>query len=81
MDYSVKSQCLKIPNNRYKSCPALMSDSRTFTDWRSSCQVNAILQTKNNIRSSEGYRRFLTANGNRILGETNKYYNHKMECQ
>ena len=80
MDYSVKSECLNIPNNRYKSCFALMSDSRTFTDWRSACYVNAALQSKNGIRSSEEYRRFLMANGNRILGETNRYYNHKLGC-
>lgn len=81
MDFSVESKCLKIPNNRYQTCPALMSDARTFTDWRSSCYVNSLLQSKNGIQSSEEYRRFLITNGNRILSETNRYYNHKLGCQ
>lgn len=73
-------ECKKIPNNRFQNCPALMADSRTFTDYRSSCYVNTVLQNKNNITSSEDYRRFLVQNTDKILQNTKEYFNHKAGC-
>jgi hypothetical protein len=80
MDYTILQECTKIPNNRFTKCPALMSDSRTFTDYRSSCYVNALLQNKNNIQSSDEYRTFLTNNGVKILESSSKYFKHKTDC-
>ena len=79
-EYSMRNDCSKISNNRYKKCPALMADARTFTDYRSSCYVNSALQQKNGIMSSEEYRRFLVSNGNKILEQSDKYFKHQTNC-
>lgn len=69
-------ECFKISNNKYFNSPALMSDGRTFTDYRPKCVVNYELLKKNNIKSSYEYRQFLISNSNKLM-KLNKDINYK----
>ena len=44
--------CLKTSNNKYFDCPALMSDGRTFTDYRPSNYVNDLIKTTKGVYDS-----------------------------
>jgi len=58
---------LKVPNNKYKNCPAQMADGRQFTDYRANTIINCDLMKKNDIRSSYNFRNYLTDNGNQVI--------------
>jgi hypothetical protein len=58
-------------NNKYKNCPALMSDGRSFTDYRAINHINNLLISNNNIENNYAYREFLTQNAEKII-ENNK---------
>jgi|TARA_B100000315_G_C14339460_1_gene478926 hypothetical protein len=59
--------CLKTSNNQYPDSPALMSDGRTFTDYRQSCAVNNLLRTNSNSFNSHEYRMFLIRNAKHLI--------------
>ena len=61
------STCLKTSNNKYPESPALMSDGRTFTDYRQNCAVNNLLKTNSNTFNSHEYRMFLTRNAKNLI--------------
>ena len=71
------SKCQKTSNNKYFNCPALMSDGRIFTDYRSSTIVNEDLMKVTDINSSYKYRQFLINNGDNIIKLNNDYINDK----
>ena len=71
---------VKIPNNRFQNCPAIMADSRLFTDYRSSCYTNELLKRKNAIQENERYRQFLVNNALNIINENTKYNQFKSRC-
>lgn len=74
-------QCFKVSNNKFFNCPALMSDGRTFTDYRANCYVNNTLLSTNNINSSFQYRQWLIQNATKLMNN-NKDYNKKLNgCQ
>lgn len=73
-------ESLKVPNNKYSMCPAIMNDGRTFTDYRSSETYNALLRTTNQIKNTYDYRRYLTTNANSIMGNCRNYYKEKLSC-
>ena len=74
------SKCQKTSNNKYFNCPALMSDGRIFTDYRSSTIVNEDLMKVTDINSSYKYRQFLINNGDNIIKLNNDYINDKGGC-
>lgn len=49
----------KIPNNKYHSSPALMSDGRLFTDYRPRNDINIELQNFNPSMTNHQYKDFL----------------------
>ena len=49
-------------NNKYKNCPALMSDGRNFTDYRPINHINNLLVMNNNLDNNYSYREFLIQN-------------------
>ena len=75
-----KNTCLKTSNNKYFDCPALMSDGRTFTDYRPSNYVNDLMRTTNGVYDSYSYRQFLINNAEGIISENNKYNLNKNGC-
>ena len=42
---------IKVTNNKYQNCPALMSDGRQFTDYRSNSQINMNVMEKKNLKA------------------------------
>ena len=74
-------ECFKVSNNKYFNCPALMSDGRTFTDYRPKCTVNQELITKNNIKSSYELRQFLIKNASEFMFENNYLNKKKNSCE
>ena len=74
------SKCEKTSNNKYFNCPALMSDGRIFTDYRSSTKVNEDLMKITDINNSYKYRQFLIDNGQNIIDLNNDYINDKGDC-
>tara|TARA_B110000037_G_scaffold194751_1_gene230667 strand:- start:1146 stop:1382 length:237 start_codon:yes stop_codon:yes gene_type:complete len=59
---------LKIPNNKFKNCPAIMSDGRLVTDYRPNVKMNTFLNNKNNIgKDNYKYRQFLIHNAENIM--------------
>ena len=61
------SSCYKTSNNKQIGCPARMSDSRSFTDHRSSTFVDDLIRSDNNISNSLHYRVFLQNNANALM--------------
>ena len=54
-------------NNKYKHCPALMSDGRNFTDYRPISHINNLLIVNNNLKNNYTYREFLIQNAETIM--------------
>lgn len=72
--------CYRATNNKYKSCPALMSDGRGFTDYRSNRQVNDSLRSDMNIISSHNFREFLIRHSDKLLETERKNANLMSGC-
>ena len=72
--------CNKTSNNKYFDCPALMSDGRLMTDYRSSNTVNDMIRISNNTLSSYEYRNFLTNNATNIMKINVDYIYNKNSC-
>lgn len=60
------SNCFRATNNKYSSCPALMSDGRSFTDYRPACEINNEIRNEMNIMTSSEYRNFLINNATEL---------------
>lgn len=58
---------LKVPNNKYSTCPALMSDGRLFTDYRPRCNSMEAMLTKG--MSSYDYRQYLIQHADELMQE------------
>lgn len=67
--------CYRATNNKYKSCPALMSDGRGFTDYRSSRQANDSLRSEMDIINSHNFREFLIQNSDKLIQTDRKNAN------
>lgn len=72
---------VRVPNNKYPDCSALMDDGRAFTDYRSTCVVNNMLRTQNKIRNSYDYRQFLIHNGTKVMDSVRDYNIKKTSCR
>ena len=75
------NNCNKTSNNKYFDCPARMDDGRTFTDYRSSSQVDDMIRYSNNVMSSYEYRQFLINNADNIMNINNQYIFDKVGCE
>ena len=75
------NNCNKTSNNKYFDCPARMDDGRTFTDYRSSSQVDDMIRYSNNVMSSYEYRQFLINNADNIMNINNQYIFNKVGCE
>lgn len=76
----MKNNCNTASNNKHLDCPAIMSDGRTFTDYRPSSTVDDMIRLSNNVMSNFEYRQFLTNNGDSIMQINNKYLENKLGC-
>jgi hypothetical protein len=68
-------------NNKFTSAPAIMSDSRTFTDWRSSKMVETAIMEANGISSSAEHRNFLSQNALAFMRTSDTYLEEKLSMQ
>ena len=63
-------------NNIHFEQPAIMSDSRLFTYYNSSCSANESLKNNKGIKSNYDYRQYLIKHGNSIIEQNkNKHVN------
>ena len=65
--YIIYMNSTKIQNNKFKDCPALMSDGRQFTDYRSNTIANSTLMSDLDINTSFDYRNRLTEDANAVI--------------
>lgn len=61
-------------------CPAKMSDGRHGTDYRSPCEIHAMLQQQNNISNQHDLRMLLQRQGHELLALRNKHMNKHYGC-
>ena len=54
-------------NNKFKDCPARMSDGRIFTDYRPGCFLNNSIRASNKLINNFDYRMYLTRNADKII--------------
>jgi hypothetical protein len=54
-------------DNFFKQCPAMMSDGRLFTDYRSTTQREENIKYINGINNEDNYRLFLQNNTQTII--------------
>lgn len=73
--------CNKTSNNKYFDCPALMSDGRIMTDYRSATTLNDMIRLNNKTLSSYDYRQFLIHNGEAIMKINDEYMDNKNSCK
>ena len=73
--------CNKTSNNKYFDCPALMSDGRIMTDYRSATTLNDMIRLNNKTLSSYDYRNFLTHNAESIMKINNDFITEKNSCK
>jgi len=57
-----------------------MSDGRSFTDYRSSGEVNAEIQVSNDLKNSQEYRQFLISNAKEIMKINTNFWTLKNQC-
>ena len=70
-------------NNRFGkccNCPALMSDSRLFTNWETSKTYNYKLGLKLNAESNTEYKNKLLTNPDIELKDNNNINNDSIKC-
>ena len=66
----------KVPDNYFMDFPAIMSDGRPFTDYKSSCVMN-----KDGIgMTSFEYRNYLTQNAEKIMKNNTKLLHELAGC-
>lgn len=65
--------CYSATNNIHYDKPALMSDSRFLTNWKSNCEVNNHLKYNANLVTNYDYRQYLIKNAQEVMD-----FNHKL---
>jgi hypothetical protein len=73
--------CNSTSNNKYFGCPALMSDGRTFTDYRPRCMVNDQIKKANQLTNSYDFRQFLIHNAESLMKANQQYAIQKVSCK
>ena len=64
--------CYSATNNNHYDKPAMMSDSRFLTNWKSNCEVNNHLKHSANLVTNYDYRQYLIKNAPEIIGFNQK---------
>ncbi len=67
-------------DNFFKNCPAVMSDGRQFTDYKTDTRRNEYIKYINNVIRDDDYRVFLQKNGENILDNEWQYNKKQMSC-
>ena len=67
-------------DNVYKNCPALMSDARFLTDYKSSTRRNEYIKYVNDIHRDDDLRVFLQKNGKNIADNVWNYHKKNNYC-
>jgi hypothetical protein len=67
-------------DNYWKTCPAVMSDARIFTDYRSSTTREHYNRTINGIVRDDDYRIFLQTNAEKIIDNEWNYNKTNNSC-
>jgi hypothetical protein len=68
--------------NNNNQCPVLMSDARSFTDYRPRYDVNKALMAQLNVADAANYRVSLQTNADSIINSNSSAaeYRNKCEC-
>ena len=73
---------LRVPNNKFHDCPAIMNDGRFITDYRQNVMINKQLQKQNNIKlNNYEYRQFLIKNARRIMDSNTAVIKEINNCE
>lgn len=67
-------------DNFNNNCPAMMSDGRFTTDFRSPTSRNEHIRHINNLVRDDEYRLFLQKNANNIMNNVWKYHKQNDSC-
>ena len=60
--------CYSGSNNTHHDAPALMSDSRLYTNYQNACDINKSIRRDNGITNNYSYRKYLQKNALQIIG-------------
>ena len=63
-----------------RDCPPLMSDGRSATDYRPSCDVHSLILKQNQIKNSHELRMFLQRNADTIRENNTNHYLKRNAC-
>ena len=69
--------CYSGSNNIHHDAPALMSDSRLYTNYQNACDINKDIRRENGITNNYSYRKYLQNNALQIMGSNT---NSAMKC-
>jgi hypothetical protein len=69
--------CKYTSDNFYKNSPCRMNDGRIFTDYRSTCVLNNLIQNNNSIKGSNEYKNFLVKNADNFRESYESYLEQK----
>ena len=59
--------CYSGSNNIHFNFPALMSDSRTYTNWYPEVVIDKQIKKENNLKNNSEYRKYLQNNADTII--------------
>lgn len=68
-------------DNRYTTCPAIMSDGRLGTNYYDNDVFNQTIRFLNKIEDNHSYREFLQKNGNELMSRERKHLIDTYTCQ
>ena len=69
-----------MSDNKYPNCPALMSDGRLFTDYKTATRRNEYIKHVNGFHRDDEYRAFLQSNGATMIGNLWNYHKTHNSC-
>lgn len=70
-------------NNKFGKCckcPALMDDTRLFTNYLNNTKFNLYVKNVNNITDENLYRQFLQNKGEQIINNERNFFNDNKRC-
>ena len=67
-------------DNFFQNCPAMMSDGRHFTDYRTATRREEHIKYLNGYQRDDDYRMFLQGNAEEIINNEWAFNTNKMSC-
>ncbi len=67
-------------DNFFQNCPAIMSDGRLFTEWRSDVLLNENIKDVNNVVRDDDYRILLQKNADAFMNQEWMYISEQAKC-